>query len=466
MSQRYEHQGGAQRTTLVSTISDSATSIVITAATNWPTGASYPFWIVIDRGLATEEKILCSSRSGTTVTVSSRGADGTAAQAHTAGAYVEHVLVAVEVDDLNDKVAKLANETGGRYATSTTAAVGLQTTGESQPRFKIRADGLIEIGSGSAVPDTNLYRSTANTLKTDDALNVAGAVDIDSTLNVDGAATFGSTVTATGAVTGSLLKSNAGTPESVVTAGVGAVCHDTTNGAVYVKESGTGNTGWRLMFSHGLADAAGDLFYGSADNTVTRLPIGTSLQVLTVSGGLPAWVANSAATIVDSAAVETAVTNTTTETTLWSKSVTGATFAAGDVARLFLWGEVENDSGGAVVVTFRVKIGATTVFSDATINVLDAAATSYRQPWTIECLVAVQGTTDQETSYRSGYWLSGALDAGSGTARADGAVGDSRGSNSIAEDMSTTLTWAVTAQWASAHATTSCRIHGAVLTKE
>jgi hypothetical protein len=38
--------------------------------------------------------------------------------------------------------------------------------------------------------------------------------------------------------------SNAGTPEAVVTAGIGSICRDRTNGDVYLKESGTGNTGW------------------------------------------------------------------------------------------------------------------------------------------------------------------------------------------------------------------------------
>lgn len=38
-----------------------------------------------------------------------------------------------------------------------------------------------------------------------------------------------------------------------------------------------------------LVDAAGDLLVGTADNTVGRLGIGSSGQVLTVSGGTPAW---------------------------------------------------------------------------------------------------------------------------------------------------------------------------------
>lgn len=40
------------------------------------------------------------------------------------------------------------------------------------------------------------------------------------------------------------MTSNAGTPEAVVTAPVGSLCTDTTGGKLYVKATGTGNTGW------------------------------------------------------------------------------------------------------------------------------------------------------------------------------------------------------------------------------
>lgn len=42
-----------------------------------------------------------------------------------------------------------------------------------------------------------------------------------------------------------LLNSGSGSPEGVVTATVGDVYMDTTNGKLYLKVSGTGNTGWR-----------------------------------------------------------------------------------------------------------------------------------------------------------------------------------------------------------------------------
>lgn len=54
-------------------------------------------------------------------------------------------------------------------------------------------------------------------------------------------------ITTTGEIASALLKSGAGSPEGVTTAGVGAVYRDTTNGLIYVKRSGSGNTGWRAL---------------------------------------------------------------------------------------------------------------------------------------------------------------------------------------------------------------------------
>ena len=48
--------------------------------------------------------------------------------------------------------------------------------GDAVPRFQVRANGQMEWGSGSAAVDTNLYRSAANVLTTDDALAATGGV--------------------------------------------------------------------------------------------------------------------------------------------------------------------------------------------------------------------------------------------------------------------------------------------------
>jgi microcystin-dependent protein len=64
------------------------------------------FYVAIDLGLATEEKVLCASRTGATITVagSGRGADGTAAVAHSAAATVHHVGTALDFDEANQTV--------------------------------------------------------------------------------------------------------------------------------------------------------------------------------------------------------------------------------------------------------------------------------------------------------------------------------------------------------------------------
>lgn len=56
-------------------------TFTVASAAGYPSSGA--FTVQLDRGLASEEKILCSGRSGTTFTVQTRGYDGTTAQSHT-----------------------------------------------------------------------------------------------------------------------------------------------------------------------------------------------------------------------------------------------------------------------------------------------------------------------------------------------------------------------------------------------
>lgn len=100
-------KGAAVQTTLNGGISSGATSCTITAATGWPDGSPGGFYVVVDPGQATEEKILCSTRSSTTVNFTTRGADGTSAAAHTSGAVIYPCIAAVDLDEANLAVSKL-----------------------------------------------------------------------------------------------------------------------------------------------------------------------------------------------------------------------------------------------------------------------------------------------------------------------------------------------------------------------
>lgn len=126
-----EHQGAAPATGVQAHIASGDTSFTILSGTGYPTGSVGPFILCIDPGTASEEKILCASRSGTTVTVagSGRGYDGTSASAHSVGTTnVQHVLGAIEVDDDNDHVYTTTRDDHTQYARTdgTRAITGTQ----------------------------------------------------------------------------------------------------------------------------------------------------------------------------------------------------------------------------------------------------------------------------------------------------------------------------------------------------
>lgn len=98
---RREFSGAVLSTTLSANINNSVTSFSVIDGTTFPTGAANPFVVVIDRGVAQEEKVLCSSRTANTFTVLERGYDGTSAQSHNTSAIVDHILDATTVQDMN-----------------------------------------------------------------------------------------------------------------------------------------------------------------------------------------------------------------------------------------------------------------------------------------------------------------------------------------------------------------------------
>ena len=106
---RRSYSGAAKETQLTAVLNGSTGALTIDCEdlSNYPTGATGPFFVVVDRNQVTEEKILCSSRTGNTITVYSsglttgRGADGTTVTSHSIGASVEHVFTATDADEAN-----------------------------------------------------------------------------------------------------------------------------------------------------------------------------------------------------------------------------------------------------------------------------------------------------------------------------------------------------------------------------
>ncbi len=129
---RREYMAG-KPTTLSADFSIGDLSFTVAVAGNdWPDGAEgYNFWVTIDGGTAQEERILCSSRAGTTVTVASggRGADGTTESNHSTGATVWPSWSATDADEANSHINSVSNvhglATAGPGGTSGGAVVGV-----------------------------------------------------------------------------------------------------------------------------------------------------------------------------------------------------------------------------------------------------------------------------------------------------------------------------------------------------
>lgn len=175
-------------TSFTASVPGSGQTFTVASATGYPSSGA--FTVVLDRGLSSEEKILCSGRSGTTFTVQTRGYDDTTAQSHTnptvalrlpatvINALIEHV----DGDELNPHADTLPVGTTSGHDTTTRHVFGANTA----------------LGPGTTVPttitpDDSGSAGSGNSPARDDhrhAITTATAVSV-STANSEGsAATF------------------------------------------------------------------------------------------------------------------------------------------------------------------------------------------------------------------------------------------------------------------------------------
>lgn len=138
---RRKYKGNATATTVPAGLSAGATSCVIGSATGWPT--SGPFYVVVDPGLSTEEKVLVGSISGTTISSLTRGVDDTTDQNHAAGCTIYPVFTAVDADEANELTSTYANQGGIVYqGASTFAQLAIGTAGH-----------VLKVNSGATAPE-------------------------------------------------------------------------------------------------------------------------------------------------------------------------------------------------------------------------------------------------------------------------------------------------------------------------
>ena len=97
MARRY-YSSIAVRTTLSSSITNSATSITVAAVTGFP--GSFPYTLIIDQDTSDQEIVEVTAAAGTTLTVT-RGVDSSVAVAHDAGSAVNHGVSARDYNEPN-----------------------------------------------------------------------------------------------------------------------------------------------------------------------------------------------------------------------------------------------------------------------------------------------------------------------------------------------------------------------------
>ena len=134
---RRSYSGASAACTLTSSITSGDTTVTLTGTTTlWPDTANGSFFMVIDPGLSTEEKILVAARSTNSLSSITRGVDGTTAASHSAGATCYPVFTAVDADQAN-KVSSTLTTKGDILATD---GSDLNRLAVGEDRKKLSAD--------------------------------------------------------------------------------------------------------------------------------------------------------------------------------------------------------------------------------------------------------------------------------------------------------------------------------------
>lgn len=121
---RHEYVGAAPETTISGSITagspTSGGTFSVLDGTGYPTGSTGPFVVALDAGTVSEEKVLCSIRTGNVFTVATtgRGYDNTAAASHggaTTAGTVNHVFDAASATDFAGHVYDTTRDDHTQY---------------------------------------------------------------------------------------------------------------------------------------------------------------------------------------------------------------------------------------------------------------------------------------------------------------------------------------------------------------
>lgn len=204
--------------------------------------------------------------------------------------------------------ATLLSISGSPITTAGTLAIGL-TNAASGQFWAGPSSGAATTPSYRAIvagdlPSTVAYTNAANSWSTAQLPNAAGTIDLGSTalpfrnLYVGGAATNNNkiasatttaarTFTLPDADSNSVVPSNAVSNQFLTAISSAGVISRAQPAFTDISGTASATQGGTAQSTY----ATGDLLYASGTNTLSKLSIGSSTQVLTVAGGVPTWAA-------------------------------------------------------------------------------------------------------------------------------------------------------------------------------
>lgn len=185
--------GGAAPTTLQVAIDEVNLNLVGVQFLGWPDGSGGPINVILGKDTLTEEKCLAAVITGTSLTLVSRGYDGTIARAHGAGTTIEHGWFGVDAQDSSKHVAASSGEHGlgvadGNFVGSAKAQVLTNKT------ISGLTNTLTDLPP-SAIPTTTL--------------EIVGLHNVDASLQTQVTAEVTSRTAGDGAVTGAFQSADA-----------------------------------------------------------------------------------------------------------------------------------------------------------------------------------------------------------------------------------------------------------------
>lgn len=224
---------------------------------------------------------------------------------------------------------------------------------------------------------------------------------------------------------------------------------------------------WRKCLSFGLLLALSFVVGASAQtnktNTLTPIPIedgGTGAT--TAAGARTNLGIGTGILLLDANNTPVAVTNTTTETSIYSFTVVGGALSTNDTLRLRVRATYLNNSGTGKVLTVRIQWGGVTVITGAN----DANYTSNANSRTFIMDVTISNKNATNSQFLSAAWIMSTAEvAGTTSEYVSGQASAELGQTTAAVDTTLNAVVGVTVQHSAANASLTFTKHAVEILK-